>query len=97
MHIDDVAKAHVEALKPTVPAGRYILNSADTDWSGAREVLQKHFPASIGKIFPEHVDVETVKANLDGSKAESAFGFRFKSFAEQVKDTVECYLSLISK
>ncbi|KUI65226.1 hypothetical protein VM1G_00033 [Cytospora mali] len=97
VHIDDVAKAHVEALKPSVPAGKYLLDSEETDWSVPREVVKKYFPEQVGKLFPEEVETKIIKLHLDGSKAEKTFGFRFKGFEEQVKDTVEYYLGLVSK
>lgn len=95
VHIDDVAKAHVEALRPSVPAGTYILDNEETNWLEARDVVKDKFPTSIGGTFPDHVDVHTIKVELDGSKAEGVFGFRFKSFADQVKDTIEYYLSIV--
>lgn len=97
VHIDDVAKSHVAALKPNVPAGKYLLDSEETDWSVARAVVKEHFPDQVGKLFPEEVETKTIKLHLDGSKAEKAFGFRFKSFEEQVKDTVGHYLGLLAK
>lgn len=96
VHIDDVAKSHVEALKLSVPAGKYLLDSEETDWSVARAVVKKHFPEQVGKLFPEEAETQTIKLHLDGSKAEKAFGLRFKSFEEQVKDTVGYYLGLLS-
>lgn len=96
VHIDDVSRAHVAALKPSVAPGKYLLDSEKTDWAIARQVVKTHFPESLGKVFPEEVPTQTITLHLEGSKAEKAFGFRFKSFETQVKDTVKYYLGLIS-
>ncbi|KUI59270.1 hypothetical protein VP1G_06519 [Cytospora mali] len=97
VHIDDVAKSHVKALKPSVPAGKYLLNCEETDWSVPCTVVKEQFPEQFGSVFPEDVETKTIKLHVDGSKAEKAFGVRFKSFEEQVKETVEYFLSLLSK
>lgn len=96
VHIDDVSRAHVAALKPSVAPGKYLLNSEKTDWAIPREVVKRDFPESLGKVFPEEVPTQTIPLHLEGSKAEKAFGFRFKNFETQVKDTVKYYLGLIS-
>lgn len=85
------------ALRPSVAAGKYLLDSDKTDWAVAPKVVKEHFPEQIGKLFPERVDAQTIELHLDGSKAEIAFGFRFKSFEKQVEDTVKYYLDLLSK
>lgn len=100
VHIDDVAKAHVLSLKPSVPTGRYILDSegpGSTSWSDALPFVKKYYPSAVGTVFDENVTPAAVKIVLDNSKAEKAFGIKFKSFEEQVKDTVGYYLSLTSK
>ncbi|EMR67854.1 putative nad dependent epimerase dehydratase protein [Eutypa lata UCREL1] len=97
VHIDDVAKIHVESLKPSVPAGRYLLDRSGTDWSVALPVVKKNFPETIGKVFPEEVAVQTIPIKLDSTKAEKAFGIEFKSFEEQVKDTAAYYTSILPK
>lgn len=95
VHIDDVAKIHVDSLKPSIPAGRYLLDRSGTDWSEAIPVIKKNFPEAVGKVFPEEVALQTIPIKLDATKAEKAFGIEFKSFEEQVKDTAAYYLSLL--
>lgn len=77
--------------------GKYLLDSAETDWAVPRRVVKTHFPDALGTVFPaEEVPTQTIALHLEGAKAEEAFGFRFKSFETQVKDTVEYYLGLVS-
>ncbi|XDG09715.1 hypothetical protein ABKA04_009330 [Annulohypoxylon sp. FPYF3050] len=100
VHIDDVAKLHVLSLKASVPTGRYLLDSegaSGTDWSVALPTVKKYYPQSVGKVFAENAEVQTIKIRIDNSKAEKAFGIKWKSFEEQVKDTAGFYLSLASK
>ncbi|TVY33071.1 putative uncharacterized oxidoreductase [Lachnellula subtilissima] len=97
VHIDDVAKTHVLSLKSFIPAGRYLLASgetAGTDWSEAFQVIKKHFPEAVGATFVKDPEVRTIRVISDTLKAEQAFGIKFKSFKEQVKDAVGYYLSL---
>ncbi|OTB01196.1 hypothetical protein M426DRAFT_223226 [Hypoxylon sp. CI-4A] len=100
VHIDDVAKLHVLSLKTSVPTGRYLLDSEGTNgtnWSDALPFVKKYFPESIGKVFAKEAEMHPINIRIDNSKAEEAFGIKFKSFEEQVKDTVGFYLSLVSK
>ncbi|XXH01898.1 hypothetical protein Hte_008260 [Hypoxylon texense] len=97
VHIDDVAKLHVLSLKSSVLTGRYLLDSegtSRTNWSEALPFVKKYYPESIGKVFAEEVEVHTIKIRIDNSKAEEAFGIKFKAFEEQVKDTAGFYLGL---
>ncbi|KAI6081881.1 putative 3-beta hydroxysteroid dehydrogenase/isomerase [Hypoxylon rubiginosum] len=99
VHIDDVAKLHVLSLDSSIPPGRYLLDSegaSGTNWSEALPFVRKYFQESIGKVFVEEVEAHPVDIRIDNSKAEETFGIKFKSFEEQVKDTVGFYLSLIS-
>jgi nucleoside-diphosphate-sugar epimerase len=100
VHIDDVAKAHIQALQKSVPAGRYLLDSegpGHTNWSDAVPFVKKYYPEAVGNVFAEDAKPFAIKIVLDNSKAEKAFGIKFKNFEEQVKDTAGFYLSLLPK
>ncbi|KAI0441395.1 hypothetical protein F4803DRAFT_523643 [Xylaria telfairii] len=100
VHIDDVAKAHVLALQQSVQPGRYLLDSegpAATNWSDAIPFVKKYYPEAIPSVFAEDAKPFSIKIVLDKAKAEMAFGINFKSFEEQVKDTIGFYLSLVPK
>ncbi|KAI0509500.1 hypothetical protein F5B22DRAFT_648925 [Xylaria bambusicola] len=98
VHIDDVAKAHVLALQPSVPAGRYLLDSEGptaTNWSDAMPIVKKYYAEAVPSVFAEDAKPFEIKMVLDNAKAEKAFGIKFKSFEQQVKDTAGFYLSLL--
>ncbi|KAI1371333.1 putative 3-beta hydroxysteroid dehydrogenase/isomerase, partial [Hypoxylon crocopeplum] len=99
VHIDDVAKLHVLSLKTSVPTGRYLLDSegaSGTNWSEALPFVKKYYPQAVGKVFAEEAEVNPIEIRIDNSKAEKAFGIKFKKFEEQVKDTAGFYLGLVS-
>ena len=96
--VQDVAKLHVLALDTSIPAGRYLAASGGpkgTDWADAFGVVKKYFPESIRDIFVAEGKTVIVPINVDTSKTEKAFGFKFESFEEQVKSAVENYLKLL--
>lgn len=96
VHIDDVSRAHVAALSEGVAPGRYLLDCKETDWAVPRKVVERDFPEQLGGLFfPKEAEVKTIKLLLDESKAEKAFGLKFKSFETQVKDTAQYYLGLL--
>ncbi|KAI0006840.1 putative 3-beta hydroxysteroid dehydrogenase/isomerase [Xylariaceae sp. FL0662B] len=99
VHIDDVAKLHVLSLKSSIPIGRYLLDSegaSGTNWSEALPFVKKYFLESIGKVFVGEAEVHPIKIRINNSKAEQAFGIKFKNFEEQVNDTAGFYLGLVS-
>jgi nucleoside-diphosphate-sugar epimerase len=98
--IDDVAKAHVMAVNPSIPAGRYFLSSEGvegTNFPEAFGILKKHFPEAYGTTFAKKADALYIEMGIDTEKTEKTFGFQFKSFEDQVKSVVENYLKLLPK
>ncbi|KAI2642217.1 hypothetical protein GGS21DRAFT_295022 [Xylaria nigripes] len=94
VHIDDVARCYVESLLPCVPAGRYILNSGYTHWSDAIHIVKKYHPELVGTHFVKKPRSETYRCRISKPATIRAFALKFKSFEEQVRDTVDFYLSL---
>lgn len=100
VHIDDVAKLHVLALKPEIPSGRYLVSSEGTkgtDWHDGFAVVKKYFPEAVGKVFVAEAERYIVPANVDTLKTRQAFGFEFATFEEQAKSAVGNYLELLAK
>jgi hypothetical protein len=96
--VQDVGKLHILALDTMIPAGRYLAASGGhkgTDWADAFGIVKKHFPESVGKIIVTEGKPVIVPINVDTSKTEKAFGFKFQSFEEQVKSVAENYLALL--
>ncbi|KAL6830914.1 hypothetical protein J3E69DRAFT_328112 [Trichoderma sp. SZMC 28015] len=102
VHVDDVAKMHVLALKPTLKGNHDFLACAQpnevVDWADSFEIVKKRFPEAYAngafkfESIPRPVSVPTY---VDSTKAEKALGFKFKSFEELTVSVVEHYLELI--
>jgi hypothetical protein len=60
----------------------------------ANTIVKEHFWEEIGKSLSADGEVASVAINVDTEKAQEAFGIKFQSFEEQVKDSVKSYLSL---
>lgn len=101
VHVDDAARAHIDALKPTVQGNRDYILSSDApdglDWADA----QNH----IRRIFPEAVENGTLKLGsssrartwrLDTRETEKEFGWKFVSFKETLRELVGQYLMFVA-
>ncbi|KAL9599689.1 MAG: hypothetical protein Q9219_003677 [cf. Caloplaca sp. 3 TL-2023] len=102
VHIDDVAMVHVAALDPNVEGNQdFVLTAGGIDgiqWDDAKEIARRRFPAAVGKgLLPLKGSTETKGIKLDGSKAEKVFGFKYKTFEEQIVSSVTHYLDAIEK
>lgn len=97
VHIDDVAKSHVAALEPSVPAGKYLLDSEEIIWSVARTVVKEHSLDQIGNLFPTKVETKIIKLHLDGYKAETLWSPLQRLRRAGQGKTMECYLGLLPK
>jgi nucleoside-diphosphate-sugar epimerase len=94
----DVAELHVLALNTSIPAGRYLAASGGlkgTNWAEAFGVVKKYFSEEAEKTFVTEGKPVIVKIDVDTLKTEKAFGFKFRSFEEQVKSVAENYLALL--
>jgi nucleoside-diphosphate-sugar epimerase len=99
VHNEDVARLHVEALKPSIPAGSYIANSeglAGTQWEKINDIVARAFPEAIEKgIIPNNGKFLSFKNHVDSSKTEKTFGWKLQDFESQVKSVVGHYIELV--
>jgi hypothetical protein len=102
VHVDDVAVMHVRALDRAIPGNHdYIACShplVGIDWAQGFDIVKKHFPKECAEgIFKGDTIAwpPTGKLLVDSTKAEKAFGLKFKGFEEQVVSTVGQYLELL--
>ncbi|KZF19758.1 NAD(P)-binding protein [Xylona heveae TC161] len=99
VHVDDVAKAHTEALTKADAGGQnYILNSPDWNagatYDDALDIVKRRFPDEVASgVIPMGGTLPTIPVKIDSSKAERAFG-KFKGFEEQVVDAVGQYVEM---
>jgi nucleoside-diphosphate-sugar epimerase len=96
--LQDVAKAHVVALKREVPGNQgYVLNSGGEQGSPldkAWDIVSQHFQSAIKSGILSQGKVVCLSLPFDSSKSEEKLGIKFKSFEEQVIDSVGWYVEL---
>jgi nucleoside-diphosphate-sugar epimerase len=104
VHNDDVARLHVEALNPKIPAGSYNANwNADdtvvgTHWEDVNEIIAKTFPEAVKSgLLPNKGGINSFRQRFDSRKTEETFGWKLQSLEEQVKSVVGHYVELSSK
>ena len=96
--LDDVAKAHVFALKPELAKNGdnllVVANGGDsTPWVDVALIVKKLYPEAVGKgvLNPKSED-ESANAYYDVSATEKALGWKFAGPEEYVKSVVGQYL-----
>jgi len=96
VHVDDVARAHVDALDTRVPGNAdYILSSDGADgieWDDANGMFKGE--GGKGKLKLDG-SLPTTKWRIDSSTTERAFGWKCQSFKETMSDLVGQYLGLL--
>jgi nucleoside-diphosphate-sugar epimerase len=104
VHNDDVARLHVEALNPKIPAGSYVANwNADdnvvgSSWEDIHEIVARNFSKEVQSgLLPNKGGIKTFRQRFDSRKTEDAFGWKLQSLEEQVKSVVGHYVELSSK
>lgn len=100
VHVDDVARAHIEGLKSSVPGNRdYILSSDVPEgicWEDAENSVRRNFPEAVEKgILKVEGSMSLRPWRLDTRETEEAFGWKTTSFVETVKELVEQYLGFL--
>jgi nucleoside-diphosphate-sugar epimerase len=102
VHVDDVAKLHVQSLDSSIVKGNedFIAHSNPTiDWADSYEIVKRRFPEAYADGVFKFDSIPrpiTAPVDIDSSKAEKTFG-KFKSFEEQTVSVVEHYLELIGR
>lgn len=99
VHVEDVAKAHVDALNVRIEGNRdYILNSdgpQGMEWNDGIAVAKRNFPEAVERgVLKLGGGMPTQKWSIDSSATEEAFGWKCRSFEETIKDLVGQYVQL---
>lgn len=95
VHADDVARAHVLSLDPTVLGNQSYILSQPARWNDAREVARREFGDAIkSRQLAMGGSVKTHPVPMDASLTEETFGFQFIGYDEQVRSTVRQFLDL---
>lgn len=95
MHIDDVARIHVEALNETkLPTAADFLLMSPNDWSETSEIATKLFPSEVENgVLKLNGKRSNVDVKMDNSETVKVFG-ELKGFDEMIKSLVGQYLEL---
>ena len=102
VHLFDVAMLHVRALDPKIPGGQKFFASSEgprgCTWADSIDIVKKHFPDEVAKgIFPLGGSIITKPILVDSSYTEKTFGFKFRSYEEQVTSVAGHYAELVAK
>ncbi|TRX98041.1 hypothetical protein FHL15_001251 [Xylaria flabelliformis] len=95
VHVDDVAKIIILALKDGAPRniGTTVPHVFDKAW----DIVEKHFPKAIETGVFTKGSQATVPVNWDASQTERDFNLKFKTWEDMVVDTAGQYLELSGK
>lgn len=98
--VDDVALAHVDAIKPSVPGNKdYILTSDTPDgieWNSIFNIARQYFPHEVESGLLQCTgSLPTRKWKLDASDTKKAFGWEFTSFEDTVRKQLQQYITLL--
>ena len=96
VHVDDVAQAHIDALKLHIPGNAdYILTSDGPEgivWDDAKEMVKAMKGAEMLKLDGS---MPTMKWKVNAGTTDEVFGWKCKSFEVTMKDMVGQYLELL--
>ncbi|UPL02076.1 hypothetical protein LCI18_013010 [Fusarium solani-melongenae] len=100
VHLNDVARAHIDALDPSIPGNRNFLCSSGglqgTEWDSVKDIARRRFSKAVAEgVFTLDGTFPTRPLRLDVSETEKAFGWKFADFEDQVQNVVEYYLELL--
>ncbi|KAK3347638.1 hypothetical protein B0H65DRAFT_152164 [Neurospora tetraspora] len=90
VHVEDVARVHVEALSPKILGGQSFILGEQVRWTDAIDIAEKEFPELFAsKLLTTSGYYQTVSIPIDTSLTRDTFGMDFISFADQVKSMVQ--------
>ncbi|KAF1979156.1 putative 3-beta hydroxysteroid dehydrogenase/isomerase [Bimuria novae-zelandiae CBS 107.79] len=100
IHVADVARAHVDAVKASVSGNKdYLLAAGYPDgvaWDSMIDVARRHFPRHCGsKILPLGGTLPTTRWKVDCEDTERTFGWKFCSFDDTMEESIRQYLELL--
>jgi nucleoside-diphosphate-sugar epimerase len=96
VHLEDVARVHVQALDvDKVPGNSSYILSQNTEWEEVTEIVERCFPDAVKKgILPNSGEGMSHPIFVDAGRTEEVFGVRFLGLEEQVRSVVGHYLEV---
>jgi nucleoside-diphosphate-sugar epimerase len=100
VHVDDVARAHIDALEPEVPGNTdYILSAHAQNgicWEDVKDFVRQSFPDAVDKEFLKLEGSFGIRPwRLYTKDMEDAFGWKCVSFEETLKELLAQYLRFV--
>jgi len=98
---EDIARLHVEALNPRIPAGYQATTSETSETGGLRwretnEVVMRKFTDAVQSGSLTNGDSSTsIAAHLDASEAQKTFGWKLQGYESQVLSVLSQHLELL--
>jgi nucleoside-diphosphate-sugar epimerase len=102
VHVDDVARAYVDALKPGVPGNADYILASDTpdgvEWDSASEIARRLFPEAVEKgVLPLEGTLPSQDFKIDDGTTKRAFGWECQSYEKTMEGLIEQYIELKAK
>jgi len=96
VHLEDVARIHVQALDvDQVPGNSSYILSQSTEWEDVTEIVGRCFPDAVRKgLLPNSGEGLSHPIFVDAGRTEEVFGLRFRGLEEQVRSVVGHYLEV---
>jgi len=98
--VEDVARAHIDAIKDSVPGNTdYVLTTGPTAeivWDDMFGFANKYFTEKVGrKGMPLNGTLPTMKWLVDTTETEKAYDWQFKIFERTMKKMIGQYIKLL--
>ncbi|GKT52487.1 NAD-dependent epimerase/dehydratase fum13 [Colletotrichum spaethianum] len=95
VHINDVARIHVQALLPSIPGNSSYVLSTRVRWNDAKLIAKRNFIEAVEcGIVSKSGSVGTVNLDFDASITENVFGMKLLSFEDQVMSALSQYIEM---
>lgn len=99
VHVNDVARVHVDVLNPAISGNRSLLVSSGgldgTSWDDAKGIVKRLYTKHVADgLFNLNGSSPTRPLRLDASETEQLLGWKLAPFEEQVRSVVDHYIEL---
>ncbi|KAM3065060.1 hypothetical protein ACMFMF_011372 [Clarireedia jacksonii] len=99
VHVNDVARAHIDALNPSISGNQNLVCSSGgidgTAWDNSKDIVKRLYKKEVWeRFFTLDGTTPTRPIRIDYSETERLLGWKFVGYEEQVKSVVDHYIEL---
>lgn len=99
MHVNDVARAHVDVLNPAIQGNTNLLVSSGgyqgTNWDDGKDIAKRVYGKQVASgLFSLGGSSPSRPIRLDVSETEKLLGWKFVSYEDQVRSVADHYIEL---